>query len=68
MIKSRITELVRTSHLSSIQVGRVFSKLGKMDSRIKLSVYKHTNQYLLPPQRDFDIYPTDSDDKPPLIA
>ena len=62
---SRLARETSLKYLSAIQVGRVLTKLSKLDHRIQTKKFHNTTQYLLPPKRGYEVYP-DDDDRPVL--
>lgn len=62
---SRLARETSLKYLSAVQVGRVLSKLSKLDPRIQTKKFHNTTQYLLPPKREYEVYP-DDDDRPVL--
>ena len=58
---SRLAKETSLKYLNAIQVGRVLSKLSKLDPRIQMKNIHNTKQYLLPPAREFQYYPSDDD-------
>ena len=63
---SRLARETSLKYLSAIQVGRVLTKLSKLDHRIQTKKFHNTTQYLLPPKREYEVYP--DDDARPVLS
>ena len=58
---TNLAQNVNLKFLSAVQIGRVLTRLARLDPRIQSKRIHHTTQYWLPPSREFKYHPGDDD-------